>query len=266
MLDVEGADDVDAGVEELEHVLVALLVAAAGHVGVRELVDDRDLRLAREDGVEVHLLDGDAAILDLAPRHVLEARDELRGLGAAVRLDEAEHDVDAALLERVRLLEHAVGLADAGGEADVELEPPALAPLDELEEVFGTLVGWLPHCGRLARRPAELAVEREVQQEHVDARLAEEAEVAALDRALDDAAHALGRDAARLGHARHLPQRGRGREVRVEAARRRGHELDRDAARRVRVLLVQSRDVGRDAVAQLLRRGAEVRAAEAVAS
>ena len=66
VLDVERADDVDAGVEQLEHVLVALAVAAAGHVGVRHLVDDRDLRLARQDGVEVHLLDDDAAVLDLA--------------------------------------------------------------------------------------------------------------------------------------------------------------------------------------------------------
>ena len=41
------ADDVDAGVEQLDDVLVALLVVAAGHVGVRELVDERQRRIAR---------------------------------------------------------------------------------------------------------------------------------------------------------------------------------------------------------------------------
>src|SRR6185295_9281332 len=63
--------------------------------------------------------------------------DQRRRLGAPVRLDEAEHDVDAALLEGVRLLQHAVGLADSGGEAEVDLEPAALAALHQLEEVLG---------------------------------------------------------------------------------------------------------------------------------
>jgi len=36
----------------------------------------------------------------------------------------------------VRLLEHPVRLAHAGGEADVELETPSLPPLEEGEEVF----------------------------------------------------------------------------------------------------------------------------------
>ena len=32
-------------------------MAAAGHVGVRELIDQHDLRPARHDGVEVHLVE-----------------------------------------------------------------------------------------------------------------------------------------------------------------------------------------------------------------
>ena len=52
------ADDVDPGVQQLLHVLVALLVAAARDVGVGELVDDGHRRLALQHGVEVHLLDG----------------------------------------------------------------------------------------------------------------------------------------------------------------------------------------------------------------
>ena len=45
VLDVDGADDVDAGLEQLLDVLPALRVLRAGHVGVRELVDQRDLRV-----------------------------------------------------------------------------------------------------------------------------------------------------------------------------------------------------------------------------
>ena len=73
VLDIEGADDVDAGVEQLQHVLVALAVATAGRVGVRELVDDGDGRLALQDGVEIHLLDGHVAVLDLAPRDAISS-------------------------------------------------------------------------------------------------------------------------------------------------------------------------------------------------
>ena len=46
VLDVDRGDDVDAGVEQLVDVLPALLVAGAGHVGVRELVDERPRRAA----------------------------------------------------------------------------------------------------------------------------------------------------------------------------------------------------------------------------
>ena len=62
MLDVERRDDVDAGVEQLLDVLPALLVAAAGHVGVGQLVDEHPFRAAGEDGVDVHLLERRAAV------------------------------------------------------------------------------------------------------------------------------------------------------------------------------------------------------------
>ncbi len=68
VLDVHRRDHVDARVEQLLDVLPALLVARARHVRVRELVDERDLRLPREDRVDVHLLERRVAVLDAAPR------------------------------------------------------------------------------------------------------------------------------------------------------------------------------------------------------
>ncbi len=44
VLDVQCRDDADPGLEQLLDVLPALLVSRAGHVGVREFVDERDLR------------------------------------------------------------------------------------------------------------------------------------------------------------------------------------------------------------------------------
>ena len=58
----------DAGREDVLDVLVALGVAAAGHVGVGQLVDEGHLRLAGQHGVDVHLLDGDAVVFLAAAR------------------------------------------------------------------------------------------------------------------------------------------------------------------------------------------------------
>ena len=65
MLDVERGVDVDAGVEQLLDIEIALGVAAAGRVGVRQLVDQHELGPAREDCVEVHLLEHTALIVGL---------------------------------------------------------------------------------------------------------------------------------------------------------------------------------------------------------
>ena len=53
--------------------------------------------LAGEDGVEVHLLERGAPVLDGATRDDFELADLLRGARSAVRLDEADDDVGAAV-------------------------------------------------------------------------------------------------------------------------------------------------------------------------
>ena len=75
MLDVDRADDVDAGAQQVLHVFVTLSVLAIGRVGVREFIDQRDGRLARDDRVHIHLLERDAVISREPRRHDLEVAD-----------------------------------------------------------------------------------------------------------------------------------------------------------------------------------------------
>ncbi len=124
VLDVDGGIDVDAVAHQLFDVEIALRMAAAFGVGVGELVDQNDLRVPRNDRVEVHLLERLALVFDAAPGNDFEALQQRLGLLAAVGLDHADDDVVAVLQPRVGLLQHFVGLADAGRGAD---ENPQLA-------------------------------------------------------------------------------------------------------------------------------------------
>ena len=166
VLDVDRGDDVDAGVEQLLDVLPALLVAGARDVGVGELVDQRDLRAARRGWRRR------PSPRSVVPRYSTPARGTTSRspscsavFGAAVGLDEPDDDVGAALA--------------------------AAAPF---------VRAWRRSCRRRARRrgrcaacrapcrsePTSAVVEGEVELEHVDARLAEEAERAAVGVLVDE--------------------------------------------------------------------------------
>ena len=56
VLDIERGVDVDAGGDQFLDIHVALGMPAARRVGVRQLIDQRQLRAARQQRVEVHLL------------------------------------------------------------------------------------------------------------------------------------------------------------------------------------------------------------------
>ena len=159
VLNVDRRDHRDAGVEQLEDVFVSLLVRRARGVGVRQLVHEHDLRLARLDRLDVHLLDLHVPIgQDAAPHH-LQPVDQGDRVGAAVRLDVADDDVDALTPELVRVLEHLVGLADPWRRADVHTKtsPVALVELGEQRRRVGAPVfGRLGcHLTSIADRPID---------------------------------------------------------------------------------------------------------------
>ena len=122
VLDVHGGHDVDAGVEELQDILVALAVARARHIAVGQLIDDAPGRMAGENGLDVHFAQGDGAVLDFLERDGVKALDERGSVGAAVGFDEADDDVHALTAHEVGVFEHAVGFADAGGGAEIDAE------------------------------------------------------------------------------------------------------------------------------------------------
>jgi len=113
MLDVNRREDVDPGREQFLHVLIALGMTAARGVGVRQLVDEHQRRMARQDSVDVHLGDDAALIFDILARHdLMPARQRFR-FGPAMRLDHADHDVHACAFALHAVGEHLIGLADA---------------------------------------------------------------------------------------------------------------------------------------------------------
>jgi hypothetical protein len=123
VLDVDGRDNRDPGCEQLLDVLPALGVAGPRGVRVRELVHERDVGPARQEGLEVHLAEGRPAVGHRRAGKDLEPPGHRLRVPAAVGLHEPDDDVGPALAPSVALLEHLVRLADArcGTEVDTQL-------------------------------------------------------------------------------------------------------------------------------------------------
>ena len=139
VLDIDGGVNVDAVAHQLFDVEITFRVAAAFDVGVSEFVDQNDLRMTSDDGIEVHLLEPLTLIENAPARHDFEARQQRFGFPAAVRLDNADNDVVAVLVARLRLLQHLIGLADArcGADKDAQLTDAPLLAACRFEQSFG---------------------------------------------------------------------------------------------------------------------------------
>ena len=123
--------------DQILDILEALLVPGAGDIGVRELIDDRDLGLARDDRVDIHLVLGGTAILDGAARNDLEVANFVHGLGAVVRFDETDDHVDPLGAQLMRLFQHLVCFPYPSGGANVDLQPPFERLRDQIKKRFG---------------------------------------------------------------------------------------------------------------------------------
>ena len=127
VLDIDRGVDVDAAIEQLFDVEIALGMTTAGRVGMGKLVDQGDLGPPGNHGVEVHLLEPLIFVLETPAGNDLEPVEQGLRLLAAMGFDDADHDIVAVLLPGAGLLQHLVGLADAGGGTDENLEPAGAA-------------------------------------------------------------------------------------------------------------------------------------------
>ena len=89
-----------------------------------------------------------AFVVDAPARNDFEALQQRFGFPAAVGLDDADDDIVAVFLAGVRLLQHLVGLADAGRGADEnsQLADAALLAPRRFEQGFrrGPMFGCAP--------------------------------------------------------------------------------------------------------------------------
>ena len=138
VLDIDRGVDVDAAAHQLFDVEVALRMAAAYDVGMREFIDQNDLRPAGDDGVEVHFLEPLSLVFHGPARNDFQAFQQRFGLPAAVGLDHADDHVVPVLLAGAGLLQHLVGLAHARRctHEDSELANAALFAARRFEEGF----------------------------------------------------------------------------------------------------------------------------------
>src|SRR6266567_462104 len=137
MLDVERREDVDAGGNQLLDIEIALWMPATRGVGVSELVDEDQLGAALEDRIEIHFGQKVAFVLDLLPRDHLEALEQCLRLAPAVRLDDADDDIDPISPLGLSRQQHFIGLADSPRGTEKNLQPPAALLLRRGEQRFG---------------------------------------------------------------------------------------------------------------------------------
>jgi hypothetical protein len=114
VLDVDRGVDVNAVAHQLFDVEVTLGVAAALSIGVSEFVDQHNLWVSRNNGVDIHLGQRLPFIVNLTARNDFQPRQQRFGFFATVGLDDTNNNVVTVLFACLGLLKHLVGFAHAG--------------------------------------------------------------------------------------------------------------------------------------------------------
>jgi hypothetical protein len=124
VLHVQRGPDIDAGFQQLRHILPALVVAAARRVGMRQLVDQKQGRAPCQRRIHVKFLQHLPAIrYGTARQHRQRADHRLRA-GAPVRLHHADQHIAPVGQQPGGGGEHLPGFAHARGGAQKNLEAP----------------------------------------------------------------------------------------------------------------------------------------------
>jgi len=84
VLHVEGGPDIDAGAEQLFHVLPAFGVARAGHVAMGQFIHQHHGGMAAQGGVEVEFAERELAMLQRGAGQLFQAMEPLGGFRAAM--------------------------------------------------------------------------------------------------------------------------------------------------------------------------------------
>ena len=121
VLDVERRDHVDAGVEDgLDVVPPALVRPRAGHVGVGQLVDQRDRRPPFQDAGEVEFGERAPPVRHLQSIEHRQPVEPRRGVRTSVGLGDRDDDVGAPVEAALPLVEHGDGLAHPRRRTEVD--------------------------------------------------------------------------------------------------------------------------------------------------
>ena len=113
VLHVDRGVHVDAGIQQLLHILPTFAVAAAGGIAVRQLIDQQQLRRFGQNAVEVHLAQRHATVFQTLLRLLRQAGEHGLGFRAAMGFHHTDAQVDALAQLRLRRLQHGVGLTYA---------------------------------------------------------------------------------------------------------------------------------------------------------
>ena len=122
VLHVHSGNHIDASIQNLEDIFIALVVLAALDVGMREFIDERDLRVARQNRVNVHLFEGGAFVFQLLARHRFQPGSQLGRDLAAVSFHHPDDHILPAAAPPEAFAQHLVGFADARSIAEEELK------------------------------------------------------------------------------------------------------------------------------------------------
>ena len=93
---------------------------------MRQFVNQRDARLALQNGLCVHLLKCFPAVFDLAVGHDFQSLNLCDGVGTGVRLKVRNDDIDSPLRSGVAVRKHLESLSDTRGITQIHLQVAAL--------------------------------------------------------------------------------------------------------------------------------------------